>query len=331
MEEQRGYFVISLDFEIMWGVRDVATLDTYGEHLLGEQQVIPKTLDMFRRFNINATFATVGLLFFNDKAEMLAGIPSRLPQYQNKDLFPYGEYMQTRVGAGAADDPYHFAPHLIQLIKDTPGQEIGTHTFSHYYCLEEGQTVEDFEADLEAAIRIAEKRGIKVTSIIFPRNQYNEKYIHVCKKHGIVAFRNNEHSWLYEAKNGEGEQVIRRAFRLADAYLNISGHHSYPLAPMRTSFPVNIPSSRFLRPYSSSLKALDKLRMRRITRAMTYAAKNKQMYHLWWHPHNFGVNQDENFAFLEKILRHYTVLHQKYNFTSVTMTQLANLLQQNGG
>ncbi len=57
-----------------------------------------------------------------------------------------------------------------------------------------------------------------------------------------------------------------------------------------------------------------------------YAAKNNLVYHLWWHPHNFGVNQAENFNFLEKILEHYLYLNKYYNFKSYTMSQLANAL-----
>ena len=50
------------------------------------------------------------------------------------------------------------------------------------------------------------------------------------------------------------------------------------------------------------------------------------MYHLWWHPHNFGINQLENFAFLEEILVHYRYLNEKYGFTSCTMSELAHEL-----
>ena len=30
-----GKFVISLDFELMWGVRDIETVESYGENLRG--------------------------------------------------------------------------------------------------------------------------------------------------------------------------------------------------------------------------------------------------------------------------------------------------------
>ena|GEM_PF-6961988 len=56
---------------------------------------------------------------------------------------------------------------------------------------------------------------------------------------------------------------------------------------------------------------------------MTYAAKHNKVYHLWWHPHNFGINQDQNFAFLEKILKHYDYLNKRYGFFSITMSDLA--------
>jgi hypothetical protein len=95
---------------------------------------------------------------------------------------------------------------------------------------------------------------------------------------------------------------------------------------MLAKFPINIPSSRFLRPYDRKLEFIDWLRLRRIKKSMTHAAENNLMFHLWWHPHNFGINQLENFAFLEEILVHYRYLHEKYAFESYTMTELANEL-----
>ena len=61
---------------------------------------------------------------------------------------------------------------------------------------------------------------------------------------------------------------------------------------------------------------------------MTHAAKHGLTYHLWWHPHNFGINIKENLAFLEKILVHYQKLSKKYVFRSVSMQQLAAILKQ---
>jgi peptidoglycan/xylan/chitin deacetylase (PgdA/CDA1 family) len=328
--QQTGKFVISLDFELMWGVRDLVTIDSYGDHLRGVHTAIPRMLQAFTKYHIQATFATVGFLFFDSKQELLQHLPAAKPGYTNKDLSPYNGHF-SQLGESLETDLYHFGSHLVKQIKDTPGQEVATHTFSHYYCLEAGQTVDDFRDDLKAAIAIAQKQGISIKSIVFPRNQYNAAYLQVCMEQGITNVRGNEQSWLYEPRPFEKETLLRRALRLTDAYINITGHHCYTNEFMKASRPFNIPASRFLRQYKPGLKILEGLRLRRIKKSMTHAAQNGLTYHLWWHPHNFGIHQAENISFLEKVLQHYQLLNQQYNFTSCTMAALANQLEEEYG
>lgn len=317
-----GNFVISLDFELYWGVRDKKTLSQYGENIKGVHKVIPRLLNYFDAYQISATFSTVGLLFFETKEELMKNIPHPIPEYSNSNFSPYtGDF--ELVGKNHTEDLYHFAPSLIEEIKKRPQQEIGSHTFSHYYCLESGQTLETFTADMKMAIDVANKKGIKITSIVFPRNQYNDNYLKACSDLGVMCYRGNEFSWLYEPKNGEQESKLRRGLRLLDAYFNLSGHNCYNKKTLKNKYPINIPASRFLRPYNPTLKMLDYLKLHRIKTGMTYAAKNNLIYHLWWHPHNFGINQDKNFSFLEKILEHYKNLNVRYNFNSNTMSELA--------
>lgn len=52
---------------------------------------------------------------------------------------------------------------------------------------------------------------------------------------------------------------------------------------------------------------------------MSYAAKNNRVYHLWWHPHNFGDGLVENLEDLERILSHFKKLKTEYGFESVAM------------
>jgi peptidoglycan/xylan/chitin deacetylase (PgdA/CDA1 family) len=323
---KNGKFVISLDFELMWGIRDKKDKITYANNIIGVHKVVPKLLEVFRKYNIKATFSTVGLLFFENKQELLANIPEKKPLYNNPNLSPYNGYFDI-LGNDFKSDLYHFAPILIKEIQRYPEHEIGTHTFSHYYCLEPGQTIETFKEDIKSAISIAEKYNLNLTSLVFPRNQFNDDYINICLELGIICYRGNEHSWLYKAKDGENETYLRRAFRLLDAYVNLSGHNCYSDQYLKSKIPVDIPSSRFLRPFSRKLKPLDALRLHRIKTGMNYAAKNNLTYHIWWHPHNFGINQHENFEFLEKILQHYIYLNNKYNFQSITMSNLAKNIQ----
>jgi hypothetical protein len=321
-----GKFVISLDFELMWGVRDVRDIANYGSNILGVQLVVPKLLEMFRKYEVKATFSSVGFLFFETKQDLLDGIPSLKPIYTNPDLSPYNGYIDNLTDHTELDN-YHFAPNLLREIKQYQEHEIGCHTFSHYYCLEPGQTLEMFKADIESAISIANKLNIKLTSIVFPRNQVpNDDYLKICMKLGIFCFRGNERSFLYKARSFEDVNAIHRLLRLLDAYVNISGHNCYSDDFIKSKFPLDIPSSRFLRPFSRKLKFFDGFKLRRIKSGMTYAAKNNLTYHLWWHPHNFGINQNENFSFLDKILAHYQFLNKTYNFNSYNMSSLATTL-----
>jgi peptidoglycan/xylan/chitin deacetylase (PgdA/CDA1 family) len=314
-----GTFCISLDFELFWGVRDHRTINSYGENLRNVHVIVPRLLELFKQYNVHCTWATVGILFCNDKEELLKHLPAKLPVYKHERYNPYPHIRDNNL-----ESVYHFAPHLIELISQYNGQEIASHTFSHYYCLEGIQTAQDFEADMQSAIQIAREKNIEIKSLVFPRNQFNDSYLQVCKKLGITSYRGNEHSWLYAAKNRDEENFMRRIARLMDAYINISGHHTYPLQNLTSDALADIPSSRFLRQYDSKVKILDGLRLQRICNSMHYAAKKNELYHLWWHPHNFGADIEQNFSFLEKILKHFSFLQDQYNMQSLTMNEIAN-------
>ena len=73
-----GGLVISLDFELKWGVHDVFRYGQYNKNLYGVRKALPGILALFEQYDIHATWATVGLLFAESKAEMahyLRGIP----------------------------------------------------------------------------------------------------------------------------------------------------------------------------------------------------------------------------------------------------------------
>lgn len=321
----RGTFVISLDFELNWGVRDQQALAQYGPNLLGVRQAVPAMLNLFEEFGLHATWATVGLLFFDDKTDLLAHLPVVRPQYTDPHLSPYGAL--DAVGPTEAADPYHYGRSLLERIRRVPGQEVGTHTFCHYYCLERGQTPESFRHDLQAAVRIGQERGLPVHSLVFPRNQYNAAYLEICQELGITSYRGNEQSWIYKERSGDQQSLYQRGARLLDAYVNLSGHHGHSLAQATRQEPINIPASRFLRPWSGRLRALEGLRLRRILTGLEHAARHGHLYHLWWHPHNFGANLSQNMAVLRRIAEHYRHLQQRCGMQSLTMSEMADRLR----
>ena len=322
-----GRLVISLDLELFWGMRDKRSLAEYGPNIRGVREALPRMLDAFDRYGVKATFATVGLLFFDAKEDLLTAIPAELPSYRESHLSPYNGHLET-LGADERLDPYHFGASLIRLIQAHPGHEVGCHTFSHYYCLEAGQSEGQFAADLDAARIAAQRFGITLSSFVFPRNQYQENYLQVCREQGITCYRGNERSWLYDARNGDQESLFRRMFRLLDAWVDISGPNCHDVKAAPPDIPMDIPSSRFLRPWNKRTKPLEGLRLRRITRAMDHAAANGQVFHLWWHPHNFGANPKENLDRLRRLLELREELRLEHGFGAFSMADVDHLIRQ---
>jgi len=316
----QGKFVVSLDFEMMWGVRDKRTIASYGNNIEAVRTIIPRLVEMAEEAGVHLTFGVVGMLMLKDKKELLAHIPKTIPSYNDAIRSPYGSYIENM---SPDDESYHFASDMVEYIKNHPQHEIGSHTYCHYYCLEEGQTIDQFETDLAMAQTIADGN---LKSIIFPRNQTNQSYLEICKKYGIKAYRGNEDNKLNTPSAHEGK--LKRLLRLLDNYFNLTGYNTYTNEQLLASGePMNIPASRFLRPFSRKLSFLDGLRLRRIKNAMTHAAKKGETFHVWWHPHNFGDYTEENFTFLKKIFSHYKYLNDKYNFTSMTMSEVYDSLK----
>lgn len=323
-------FVISLDFELYWGMFDKVSLEEYGDNIKGVHTAIPELLSAFKQNQIHATWASVGMLMFNDKDSLLKAMPpsSLRPLYKDMSVSSYEHIADERLGESAMDDPYHYGAHLIEKIIAVPHQELASHTFSHYYCQdgsENGKAV--FTADCEAFAKIAERFSQPITSIVFPRNQTSMEALGVCRAQGFTAYRGTPAHFLYTGKK-EKEQtsLLLRALRLIDAYINISGHHTFPLRGTERSPIPNIAGSRFLRPYSRMLRLLEPLRIARIKNSMTYAAKNNHVFHLWWHPHNFGINRKENMRALMEIIAHFKQLKQDYGMESRTMNEAVRSL-----
>jgi peptidoglycan/xylan/chitin deacetylase (PgdA/CDA1 family) len=326
MKTSHGHLVISLDFELFWGVFDVRTLESYKANLHNVITIIPRLLALSDAYNIKLSFATVGFLFAKNKEELIENSPQLKPTFTNSNFNPYR--LIENIGYTEPEDPFHYAQSLIKRIQNNGNHEIGSHTFCHYYCNEKGQNSSQFEADLKATIASAKRLEIDITSIVFPRNQINSKYLEICTKYGITSYRGIEKHWMYSTINTKQlENPLYRGFRLLDNYINLSGFNTNSINELKKEAPlVNIPSSRFLRPYNKSLRILEPLKVSRIKKGMTYAAKNNEVYHLWWHPHNFGENIDNNFIILEQLFKHYQFLNNNHNFKSETMTGLSKIV-----
>lgn len=320
-----GAFIISLDFELHWGVFDHTPLnDRSRAYFQRTRALLPPTLDLFARHGIRATWATVGMLFATDREELLSVVPTEKPAYTNRRFDPYR--LLHEVGADEEEDPYHYAPSLIARIADTPGQEIASHTFGHYYCLEAGQTLESFRADLAAAQRMMRLRNLPpARALVFPRNQFRPDYFPALRDHGFITYRGNPDQWFWRVRAGEDTTLRQRGVRLLDNYLPLPATTTLFGPGYDSGDPRNVPASRFLRPYLPKIDGYggQHFKVRRILREMRTAACNGLHYHLWWHPHNLATDPARNMAALEAVVHNYSELRERYGWRSHSMDSFA--------
>jgi peptidoglycan/xylan/chitin deacetylase (PgdA/CDA1 family) len=313
-------FVLSLDFELFWGVYESRGSEYYPA-IQKVFTVVPRLLELFEKYEIACTWATVGALFLEDVEGFEAYKPKNLPQYVNRSLSPYDSVNNI----ASLDKKLLFAPELIKKIIKTPRQEIGAHTFAHYYTLEPGASTQDFRSDLEANLAVAEIYGLDLKSFVFPRNQFNREYLEVCSSANFLAYRGSPDHWAYKVVKGSRFNIFKRAFRLFDAYLPVSGHLTHSMKLKRQGSIYNVPATLFFRAYSAKFKLIEHLKIKRMKFSMTIAARKGKLCHFWWHPHNFASNIDKNLAQIEELLRHFKFLEKKYNMVSMSMQDVAAL------
>ncbi len=319
----KGTLIVSLDFELFWGMLDVCPLEDYQDNVLGGRKAIPQLLELFEKHGIHATWAAVGFLFAKNREELRAYFPDQgqLPTYDNAKIDPYGEF--GKIGENEQEAPCFFAPSLIRQIARVKGQEIGSHTFSHFYCREKGQTVEQFREDMRAAKILAEDQGYDVTSVILPRNQCEAEYTRILRDFGFTAYRDEENDWIHKIKF----RPLLRILRLADVYLPLTGQGGYQ--PKCEEGIWNLTGSRMYKPIFAPLEFMEGMKLRRIKKQMLHAAKKGLTFHLWWHPHNIGVRTEAHLKQLEEIFSYYEELKEAYGMQSLNMSEAVWQCQEN--
>ena len=321
-----GIFTISLDFELHWGVFDKKDRTSRTACYENTLNLIPELLKLFEKYDVNATWATVGGMFANDREEWDRLKPSLQPEYS---LEKYSAYNWVD-HHGIPRDLYfaHFAPKAIEKILQSPGQELGTHTFGHYYCLEQQRSLNAFDSDLKSVKKSAKKFNNEPISLVFPRNQFNEESLSICYSNNIKVVRSNPKSWFWAPIADSKPQLLRKLYRTGDAYIPLAGRTSYPLHSIKVqkNQPIQLPASRLLKPWHPKFDLANKLHLRRVLQELRAAANHNECYHLWWHPENFGYHPKENMINLEVILKEYEQCRLKHGTISWNMGQYATYL-----
>ncbi|MCS4434574.1 polysaccharide deacetylase family protein [Aquiflexum gelatinilyticum] len=319
---ERPIFTISLDFELHWGRFDKYPVDKCLTYYSETRKAIPKMLAMFESYGVHATWAAVGGLMADNLEEWRSYSPDLKPTYVQKDFSAY--HWVERQQQLYPDTL--FAPELVREIIQSKGQEFGCHTYSHYYTCEKGQQSEQFRADLKACQRLAlEKFDMKLETLVFPRNQYDHDAIHVASEEGFGTLRSNPEDWFW--RHTERRSLVKKLFRTGDTLISMGKDSFYPLSAVEHSNnPVLLPTSRLLRPFVGN-KMTHQRRISRIKSEMQRSAEKGMVYHLWWHPHNFGHFTQENLHYLQELLAFFQQLRDAYGMVSLNMKETAGLVR----
>lgn len=314
-------FVVSLDFELFWGMTGTVSFDAYSRNILNGRRAIPEVLKLFDKYGIHATWATVGYQFAMNRADLERFLPpdNLRPSYFDKTSDTYR--ILPMVGLNEDESPCFYSASLLSEISSHANQEIGSHTFSHYYCREAGQTTEQFRADMQAAKAIAQDKGYNIASVVFPRDMSTPEHVRVLKELGIQTFRDEADDWIH---NKVRFRPLRRALTLLDVYFPLTGN-AVPQPEILDGILRTVGNRQF-RYYFKPLGFMEWAKVRRIKKQMLYAAKHGESYHLWWHPHNLGDHTESLLRQLDEIMSYYCFLNQKFGMQSVNMLELAQMM-----
>ena len=324
---ERAKLVISIDLELFWGMQNRRRLDGARYDLLQARRAVPMLLALFSEYAVRATWASVGLLFCESKDQMLEYLPTRLPVSEDMAVSPYAHI--ARIGESEADDPFHFAPSLIDRVAQVPGQEVASHSFANFSRTRHGESVDPqvFEADLRSAIGVARRRGIMLRSLVFPDNRISADILDICRRLGITAYRGDPSAWPYNRKRERGMSGVRRELRrwarALDSVAPVTGHRcvSPPLRGAKS--PVNVAATRQIYPLIDRSRWLATMQRRRLLSELDWSAKKGGRFHIWWRVRDLTPHMDEKFDEIRQLLDRFDSWRRLGKMESVTMHEVA--------
>jgi glycosyltransferase involved in cell wall biosynthesis len=307
----KGVFLFSLDCGLAWGENGQPPGPRGGPCLEAAHAAISRLLDLFAKYGIPGTWATVGTL--------LVGGHDKQPQY-------------TRLSSKVCSDvlagdwtaaPAWFAESILEGILECPvAQEIACHGLTHEIVRPGSDGRCSFARDLQGFRGLADEFLLeKPVTFIYPRHVM--AHFDVLAQNGFRCIRGALDDW-FEKLPGK---AARAGLRLIDAMLARPPHVGLP-----RRLPCGLwvlPPSQFYAPRMGVGKHVSvEARVRKAVKGLRMAAKRKAIFHLWTHPFNLGVGTDDLLRGLDTILAEARHLADAGEIEITTMGELAAQLEQ---
>ncbi len=311
-----GAFVFSLDFELAWGYQHLP----HAPDLRPLYRIVPQILDIFKTYDVSATWAAVGhLMLSHEQAQS---------EYPRIDGVPYHGEEGTEV---------FYAPALVQSILDCPThQELACHSFTHAPIGSSRCPADVARQELQRCQVAGEKWGRRMESVVFPWNVVGR--VDLLEECGYKCYRaeNSEWYWFRQVRRFAScaprtlpwrvAQYAIRSLRLIDELACLAP----PLPrPRRLGDVWEIPHSMFFPGFSgvSSLVPAD-WRRRRAVVGLRRAAARKRIFGMFTHPHNLLSGTEPLLRALEGICRQAAALRDAGRLKILTMAQAREALER---
>ena len=288
-------FTLSLDFELIWGTRDKRGQAFRRQCERERSVVIDRLLTLLASYDISATWCVLGHLFLDHCLAVDGRMhPEIVPPHHS---WVEGDWFVDDPGTSEQADPIYYGRSLVTRIRDCPTpQEIGCHSFSHVIFGDPGCSRETAASELQACARLAKELGITLRSFAFPRNRVG--HLEALRERGIVCFRGPEPNWHERLA---GLAAVKRAGHLLDVTLARTPPVGLPIQVLPGLW--NIPASMMFFPSHGPRRCIPMAqRVRRASKGLDRAERERRILHMWFHPTNLADHTDAMFAALERIL-----------------------------
>jgi peptidoglycan/xylan/chitin deacetylase (PgdA/CDA1 family) len=317
MNLQRGAFVLSLDFELIWGTLDMEGPERFRRACEREREhVVAPLLAALEEFGIPATWCVLGHIMLDSCAPVDGRKHPEIVRpthaWQQGDWFAHDPCSDERRA------PIFYGRSLVeQLLEARVAQEIGCHSFSHVIFGDQGCSRETAVSEIEACVRLARELGITMRSFAFPRNSVG--HLDVLREYGFTCFRGPEPTWY--AGGGRSSGAPRRAAHLADVLL---ARRPPVVLPEPAQGLVNIPASMmFFAAHGARRHIPVSLRIRRALQGVERAAREQRIMHLWFHPTNLADETEAMIGGLRKVFAEVARRRERGELDVLPMGRLA--------
>lgn len=311
-----GYLILSLDTELSLGYFDIEnSKDLFSKDGETERAAIRSVLALCEQYNIAATWAITGYIFYQRNETPL---PCGLEQWC-AELQRFASSFDTTSPIVAGAD-------IVQEILESPQRkEIGFHGYSHRPF--KGLDAAEAQFELQAWQKLADRLQIHGTSVVFPRNAV--AHLDEIKKAGFTCYRGHDRI-----------PRISEIFPFLEVLDHLVPVSKLPLYEIDAhaidpNGLVNLRGSQHLVHHHPGAEKwllkhnLHKRRLKRIYQGIDVAAAEGKIIHLWAHPWEF--RNESTLQLLEEIFAYAATILADQSLLSVTMTEMAHIVQQKAG